>query len=61
MTSIAIDDQIYDVDSLSDAAKQQVVHIQFADSEIQSLQFRLALAQTARTAYAEALRAMLAK
>jgi protein O-GlcNAc transferase len=61
MPTITIDDKSYDLDALSDAAKQQLTHMQFADAEIQRLQMQLALAQTARNAYAAALKELLPK
>jgi len=41
--------------NLTDAAKAQVLNVQFAEQEISRLQQRLALAQTARNAYLSAL------
>jgi len=61
MPQITIDDVAYELDDLSDAAKQQLAHIQFADAEMQRLQMQLALAQTARAAYFGALKELLAK
>ena len=56
MTQIVIDNVTYEVESLSEAARQQLVSLQFAESEIKRLQMQLALAQTARAAYAAALK-----
>ena len=61
MTAITIDGKSYDMMTLSDAAKQQLANIQATDSEIQRLQIQMAIAQTARTAYAAALNAELPK
>lgn len=54
-----IDGREYDMDSLSEAAKSQLTNIQVTDQEIARLQQRLAIAQTARQAYARALQAEL--
>ncbi len=61
MPQITIDDIAYDLDRLSDAAKQQLMHVQFADAEIQRLQMLLAQAQTARASYFAALKELLPK
>ena len=53
---VTIDDKEYDPDKLSDAAKGQIVNLKVADQEIASLQQKLAIAQTARNAYATALK-----
>lgn len=54
--TITIDGKEYAVDSLSQAAKEQLVNLRFADQEIVYLQNKLAMAQTARTAYASVLK-----
>ena len=54
-TAITIDGKEYDLDQLSEAAKSQLTNIQVTDQEIARLQQRLAIAQTARQAYARAL------
>ena len=61
MTAITIDGKSYDMMSMSDAAKQQLANIQATDSEIQRLQIQMAIAQTARVAYAAALNSQLPK
>jgi hypothetical protein len=53
---VTIDDKEYDPDKLSDSAKAQVVNMQVVLQEIASLQQKLAIAQTARNAYATALK-----
>ena len=53
---VTIDDKEYDPDKLSDAAKGQIVNLQVVDQEIASLKQKLAIAQTARNAYATALK-----
>ena len=55
MPTIKIDNKDYDTDKLSDEAKSQLTNIQVCDQEIQRLQAQLAIAQTARMAYARAL------
>lgn len=55
MPIIKIDNKDYDTDKLSDEAKSQLANIQVCDQEIQRLQVQLAIAQTARIAYARAL------
>jgi len=52
---IAIDGTEYKVSELSDNAKAQIQSIQFADAEITRLNRLLALTQTARNAYLQAL------
>lgn len=59
--TITIDDQVYDLDSLSQGAKQQLANLRVADREIARLQMQLALAQTARNAYAQVLKGELAQ
>ena len=61
MANITIDGKEYDVDKLSDEVKNQLGALQFSDSEIQRLQAQLAMMQTARAAYANALKAALEK
>jgi ABC-type polar amino acid transport system ATPase subunit len=55
MTTVRIDEKEYELDSLSDAAKSELNMLQLTDQEIARLQIRLAIAQTARIAYARAL------
>ena len=55
MPTITINNQPYDTDTLPDAAKQQLQMLAIADAEIKRLQAQLAIAQTARNAYARAL------
>ena len=59
MNSITINNQDYEVDSLSDDAKAQIQMLQFADQEIARLNAQLAVVQTARLAYSNALLAAL--
>ena len=59
--TITIDGKEHDLETLSDAAKSQIGNIQVTDQEIARLQQRLAIAQTARQAYARALQEELPK
>ena len=61
MPTIKIDGKEFDTDSLSKDAKKQLQAIQATDAEIQRLKFQLAIAQTARNAYAKALQELLPK
>ena len=60
MPIITIDNKEYDTDHLSNEARSQLANVQLTDQEIQRLQVLLAIAQTARNAYAQALSAALA-
>ncbi|MFG6585218.1 hypothetical protein [Sulfitobacter sp. 1A12779] len=59
--TISIDGKDYVVDALSDEAKAQLGNLRVVDMELQRLEQRKAIAQTARNAYARALQAELAK
>ena len=59
MTTIKIDNIDYDTDKLSAEAKAQLASIQFCDQELQRLQAQAAAYQTARIAYANALKELL--
>jgi hypothetical protein len=56
MPTIKIDNVDYDTDTLSDDAKAQLVSLQFCDQELARLQAQAAAYQTARMAYAKALK-----
>lgn len=56
---ITIDGQEYNLNELSENARNQVINLRVTDQEIERLQQRLAIAQTARTSYANALAAEL--
>ena len=60
MPTIKIDNRNYDLDTLSDEAKAQLISMQFCDQELARLQAQAAAYQTARLAYAKALQAALA-
>lgn len=53
--TITIDGKEYTPDELSDNAKEQLASMKIADQQIAQLQSELAIAQTARNAYARAL------
>ena len=56
LKTIEIDGQTYQLDELSDEAKAQMINIQFVDNQIQQLQNELAVADTARIGYTNALK-----
>lgn len=57
MPTIMINDKDYDTDSLSTEAKAQLEMLLATEGEIRRLQAQLAIAQTAKNAYAQALAA----
>ena len=59
MPTIKIDNKDYDLDTLSEEAKAQLASLQFVDGELKRLQGQAAALQTARIAYANALKAVL--
>lgn len=61
MTTVTIDNNEYEVESLTDEARDQLASINFVDQEILKLQGLLAAMQTARNAYANALSELLPK
>lgn len=60
MPKIKIDEKDYELDQLSEAAKAQLVSLQFVDAELQRLNALAAVLQTARLAYSKALNEALA-
>lgn len=60
MSTIKIDNQDYDLDTMSADALAQLGSIQFVDAELQRLAAHTAALQTARIAYANALKQALA-
>ena len=56
MAKIKIDDVEYDTDDLSDNAKAQVASLQFNEAHMLRLRNELAIADTARVAYTNALK-----
>lgn len=61
MATLTIDGKEYDTEQLSDAAKAQITNMQLVDQKMAQLQQELAIMQTARNAYANALQAELPK
>lgn len=53
---IKIDNVEYDLDKLSEIARAQITNIQFVDLQVQQLQNELAVADTARIGYTNALK-----
>ena len=60
MPTIKIDNQDYDTDTLAPEAKAQLEMVLLTEQKIRQLQGELAIAQTARGAYVQALRQQLA-
>ncbi|MEI4263462.1 hypothetical protein [Roseovarius sp. D0-M9] len=59
--TITIDEKEYAVEDLTDTAKDHVANLRVVDQEIARLQQQQAIMQTARNAYANALKAELPK
>ena len=59
MPKITIDNQEYELDTLSGDAKAQLLSLQITDQKIAELQAQMAIYQTARLAYARALSTLL--
>ena len=57
MPTITIDDKEYNLDDLSNQAKEQLASIQFVQSEIKKLEGQMAVYKTAAAAYTSALKA----
>ena len=56
MVKITIDDVEYDTDNMSDNAKAQVASLQFNEAHMNRLRNELAIADTAKIAYVNALK-----
>ncbi|ASK17932.1 DUF6447 family protein [Vreelandella alkaliphila] len=54
--TVTIDGQEYNLSDLSENARNQLTNLRLTDQEIQRLNQQLAIAQTARAAYANALK-----
>ncbi|WP_295888710.1 DUF6447 family protein [uncultured Thiohalocapsa sp.] len=54
-TTVTIDGQQYAMADLSQEARNQLLNVRICDEEIARLRQQLAIAQTARVAYAKAL------
>lgn len=61
MTTIRIDEMDYELEQLSDEVRAQLTSMQFVDTELVRLQAKVAAMQTARNAYANALKDLLAQ
>ena len=59
MSTVTIDDIVYDEDSLSSEAKNELISMGVCDQRIADLQTDMRIAQTARNAYANALKQLL--
>jgi hypothetical protein len=59
MAKITIDNVDYDIDNLSELANQQLTMLKKTDQEIDQLNNQLAITQTARNIYANALKSCL--
>lgn len=57
--TVTIDGTEYNLNDLTDSAKAQLTNLQVTDQEIARVQQQLAITQTARKAYANALKAEL--
>lgn len=53
--TVTIDGNEYDLDSLSETAKNQLINLRAADQKIAAVQQELAMIQTARNTYAKVL------
>ena len=56
MTSIKIDDKEYNLENLSEDAKQQLASLQFVQNEIKRLEAQIAVYKTASMAYSKVLK-----
>ena len=56
MASITIDGTEYETDALSAEARSQLASLQVCDQKLKQLQIEVAIVQTARQAYAAALK-----
>ena len=61
MSIVTIDGTEYNTEALSSEAKNELMSMQICDQKIAALQTDLAIAQTARNAYANALKSLLPK
>ena len=59
--TITIDDVEYNLDDISDKAKEHLLSIQFVDEKLQQLNSEWAVSDTARIGYTKALKAELLK
>lgn len=61
MSHVTIDGRQFDLDTLSDEARQQAANIQVIDQEMARLKTQMLIYQTARNAFAVALQQALPK
>ena len=61
MPKITVDGVEYNTEDLSDNGKAQLASLQFLEVQMQKLQNEIAIYQTARNAYVQALKAELKK
>ena len=61
MAKVTIDGKDYDSEALSDEAKNHIQNVQYCEQKMVDLQRELAVIQTARNAYAQALQRALPK
>ena len=61
MAKVTIDGKEYEVDDLSDKAKQQLASLQFVQNELRRLNGQLAICKTAEAAYSAGLKNELPK
>ena len=61
MANITIDGKEYDLEKLSDKAKEQLASLQFVQNEVKRLEALLAVSRTASNAYSNALKNELEK
>lgn len=61
MAKVTIDGKDYDTDKLSAEANANIQNLQYTEQKIAELKRELAVVQTARTAYAHALKGSLPK
>ena len=61
MPKITVDNVEYNTEDLTDNGKSQVASLQFVDAQIKKLKAELAVYQTAKVAYTNALKAELDK
>ena len=60
MATLTINDKSYDIDKLPEEARAQMLSLQFVDAELARLNATVAVFQTARIGYLNALRPHLA-
>ena len=56
MATLTVNNKTYDIDKLSEEARAQVVSLQFVDAELARLNASIAVFQTAKSGYLNALK-----